>query len=136
MSIVQTFFLHFREVTMGLADPMASIPPAAPVPRSLSLEPPGGGGRTTPAPATGRLAQPTPVPRTRASAAATSIDTTLPAGTRREDILADDDEPPRDTPLAEAPASIGEPEVASAAQRRASRAPGEVVGPRDGDPEA
>ena len=29
MSIAQTFFLHFREVTMGLADPMASIPPAA-----------------------------------------------------------------------------------------------------------
>lgn len=108
MSIVQTFFLHFREVTMGLADPMASIPPAAPVPRSLSLEPPGGGARTTPAPPTGRRNHPTPMPRTKPSAPS-AIDTTLPAGTRREDILADDGEPMRDTPLDEGPGSAGEP---------------------------
>ena len=30
MSIAQTIFLHFRESTLGLADPMASIPPPPP----------------------------------------------------------------------------------------------------------
>lgn len=30
MSITQTIFLHFRESTLGLADPMASIPPRRP----------------------------------------------------------------------------------------------------------
>jgi predicted PurR-regulated permease PerM len=35
MSIAQTLFLHFREVTMGVPDPMASIPPpGAPTARS------------------------------------------------------------------------------------------------------
>jgi predicted PurR-regulated permease PerM len=28
MSVAQTIFLHFREVTMGLGDPLASVPPA------------------------------------------------------------------------------------------------------------
>jgi predicted PurR-regulated permease PerM len=36
MSIAQTIFLHFRESTLGLADPTASVPPMS----SLSLQPP------------------------------------------------------------------------------------------------
>lgn len=144
MSIAQTFFLHFREVTMGLADPMASIPPAAPVPHSLSLQPAEGAGlgvRATPAPG-GRLTHPTPMPRTRPSPGATSIDTTLPAGTRREDVLADDDEIMRDTPLDEAAASgldehaaVGLDDTDVAPPRRPST-PTPPARRRDGDPEA
>jgi predicted PurR-regulated permease PerM len=44
ISIAQTIFLHFRESTLGLADPMASIPPqrsgAAPPTLALSLATP------------------------------------------------------------------------------------------------
>jgi predicted PurR-regulated permease PerM len=36
MSIAQTIFLHFRESTLGLSDPMASIPPA---PKSVTRTP-------------------------------------------------------------------------------------------------
>lgn len=36
MSIAQTIFLHFRESTLGLRDPTASVPPVA----NLSLQPP------------------------------------------------------------------------------------------------
>jgi predicted PurR-regulated permease PerM len=36
MSIAQTIFLHFRESTLGLSDPTASVPPMS----SLSLQPP------------------------------------------------------------------------------------------------
>lgn len=142
MSIAQTFFLHFREVTMGLADPMASIPPAAPVPHSLSLEPTGAaraaGARTTPPP--GRGTHPTPMPRTRPSPVGTSIDTTLPAGTRREDVLRDDDDAMRDTPLDEAAglhetATAGLDDTDVAPPRRPST-PAVPVGRRDGDPEA
>jgi predicted PurR-regulated permease PerM len=32
MSIAQTVFLHFRESTLGLADPMATVPPATKAP--------------------------------------------------------------------------------------------------------
>src|SRR5260221_6851507 len=38
MSIAQTVFLHFRETTMGLIDPLASIPP--PPSRSVRAGPP------------------------------------------------------------------------------------------------
>lgn len=137
MSIAQTFFLHFREVTMGLADPMASIPPAAPVPHSLSLQPAegtaGAGARNTPPPG-GRLTHPTPLPRTRPSPGSTSIDTTLPAGTRREDVLADEDEAMRDTPLDEA-AAAGLDDTDVAPPRRPAT-PTPPARRRDDDPEA
>jgi predicted PurR-regulated permease PerM len=104
LSILQTLFLHFREVTMGLADPMASIPPDAPA-RSFKLDP-----LVVPkADRTPKLAVPvtaqaskatgskgavevrpaTPAPRTKQSRSA-SIATTLPAGARIEDVLGDE----------------------------------------------
>jgi len=103
VSILQTFFLHFREVTMGLADPMASIPPDAPR-RSVKLD----GARVPAAKAPNPTApdQPaaqapkggvflraeTPVPRTKQSRGAAAIVTTLPAGTRIEDVMLEDPE--------------------------------------------
>lgn len=40
MSIVQTIFLHFRETTMGLADPMASLAPELAGPVTMPSVPP------------------------------------------------------------------------------------------------
>ncbi len=102
LSILQTFFLHFREVTMGLADPMASIPPEAPA-RSLRLEPlvvarvdrraadktpkPSAQQRSeTAAKGTVPVRPATPVPNTKQSRS-TAIATTLPAGARIEDVM-------------------------------------------------
>jgi predicted PurR-regulated permease PerM len=65
MSIAQTIFLHFRESTMGLADPMASIPPPAVRP---SLRTPRPGAVTTPPPPPPPAPPPpdeSPIPDTR-----------------------------------------------------------------------
>jgi predicted PurR-regulated permease PerM len=40
MSIAQTIFLHFRESTLGLADPLATIPPPAQMPLDIPSIPP------------------------------------------------------------------------------------------------
>lgn len=47
MSIIQTIFLHFRQSTLGLSDPMATIPPVTPT------TPPDAGSTPSSAPRTG-----------------------------------------------------------------------------------
>ena len=37
LSVVQTIFLHFRESTLGLADPLATVPPESRTPRTPAL---------------------------------------------------------------------------------------------------